>query len=144
MPVLTVPFKSRPDLLGTSANISSLSVLSTDQLKPETGPSVSEPKELFCTWASATSIPYTAGRLQLRRAHRITTPPKDNVQGHFSLKALTGILKGRKFPLLGAKWISQVLKQNSQVQVDEGWMNVKIASGHLLSQDIHPIHLISK
>lgn len=103
MPVLTVPFKSRPDLLATCANISSLSVLSADQLKPETGPSVSEPEELFYTWASATSIPYAAGRLQLRRAHRITTPPKDSAQGHFPLKAVKGILKGRKFPCVGAK-----------------------------------------
>lgn len=103
MPVLTVPFKSRPDLLATCANISSLSILSADQLKPETGPSVSEPKELFYTWASATSIPYAAGRLQLRRAHRITTPPEDSAQGRFSLKVLTEILKGRKFPCAGAK-----------------------------------------
>lgn len=74
--------------------------------KPETGPSVSEPEELFYTWASAISIPYAAGRLQLRRAHRITTPPKDSAQGRFTLKGLKGILKGRKFPCvetLGAK-----------------------------------------
>lgn len=61
------------------------------------------PLELFWTSASHTSSHNTAGRLQLRRAHMITAPPEDSTWGHFSPEALTGILKGRKFPWIWAK-----------------------------------------